>query len=410
MTSPGKATLIFFLSSFKGFNTGIGGHYRSVNELSRALSADFNVHVITFGDIPSPVFLDTEGYVHAPTKSPLDPLALRKLRKQISAIVACSESGEPVRIVSVGLNNDYAPMRLATLGLSLNYYHIKPGGKPPLAPSVFNGIPLAVFHESDLETFTKADPPRDVVMTPGRVSAPAFDPAFLEEARSPVYDDDSINIACVMRISSYYRDSILSVHQALREIEGITFTHYGAIQDKALHTEIAGAPLEIPYALVTSESVTSAAAKALYPFQAFIGFGRSALEAMSLGIPVFIPVPTSGGPQLHAVTKENWRIFARANFTARVSHEDLCRSGPVVGLKSVARSNERLTSLGRDVHKIFQRNFSTASSRETLINFLARSSYGGGARDALRIALLFRSEIKRASILRRSTSESRATR
>lgn len=64
MNKQHKPPLIFSLSSFRGFNTGVGGHYRSVLEFSKILSVDFDVSIITFGDIPSPVYSELGNYTH----------------------------------------------------------------------------------------------------------------------------------------------------------------------------------------------------------------------------------------------------------------------------------------------------------------------------------------------------------
>jgi len=397
--SPGRPLIVFFLSSFRGFNTGVGGHYRSIFEVSRMLSTEFDVRVVTFGDIPSPVYSERSDYTHVEASSPLHPGALRRLRNLLTQFQA-QRGTEPLRIVSTGLNNDYAPMRLASIGMGASYFHVKPGGKAATAPSVFNGIPMAVFHDDDLRCFQHADPNRMVVMTPGRVTPPPYDANYLALARSPVFESNRVNIACIMRLSDYYRDSIAAIHQALAPIHGATFTHYGTIQDQAVHDQFVGSSLTVPYALVTDPAVTSAAAKAIHPFQAFIGFGRSALEAMALGLPVFIPAHGPKGPRLLGVTRSNWAVFARSNFTARVNYEEVLQTGDVIDLVDATVDPRKLSRLGDDSRWVFDQNYSVASSKNTWMELLANASFKGGARDAIRFGLLFRSEAKRLAILR----------
>lgn len=392
MSKLDKPPLIFSLSSFSGFNTGIGGHYRSVLEFSKLLSHEFDVSIITFGNISSPVYWGLKNYTHVEASSSLSPRALRRLR---NAVVEAA-GGKAVKIITTGLNNDYAPMRLASSGLGACYYHVKPGGKAATAPSVFNGIPLAVFHEEDAQVFRRIDPQRSLVVTPGRVSPPVRDPAFLELSASPVFAPNAANVACVMRISDYYAESIAGIHESLRDIHNITFTHYGTIQDEEVHRTIRARDLGCPYALVTDPDVTASAAKAIHPFQVFVGMGRSALEAMSLGIATFIPVRSMDGRwSLRAVTDANWQVFAKANFTARVSVEDLAATGSFLDLSSALEQSATLEQLGLSCRTIFKEHFSAESSRETWMQFLRSSAFKGNARDAVRVALLFRSEMRR---------------
>lgn|GEM_PF-3538906 len=398
MNKNTKPPLIFSLSSFTGFNTGVGGHYRSVLEFSKILSSDFNVSIITFGDIPSPVYSGLRNYTHVEASSSLNPRAICRLRRAVVAAAA----GDPARIVTTGLNNDYAPMRLATCGLGATYYHVKPGGKAATAPTVFNGIPLAVFHDEDAQVFRRIDPRRSLVVTPGRVAPPALDAGFLDTSKSPVFSTHAVNVACVMRISDYYAESIKGIHESLKGVSNITFTHYGTIQDDEVHRSILGRDPGCPYALITDPVVTASAAKAIHPFQVFVGLGRSALEAMSLGIPTFIPVRAAEGRwSLRAVTDKNWQVFAKANFTARVAVNDLDVAGPAIDLASALAQPGLLKDLGRSCKMIFEGNFSAESSRGTWNAFLKSSTFTGNARDLLRVTLLLRSEARRLLKLKR---------
>lgn len=401
MNKQHKPPLIFSLSSFRGFNTGVGGHYRSVLEFSKILSVDFDVSIITFGDIPSPVYSELENYTHVEASTALDPRALRKLRQIVMKVAG----GNALRIITTGLNNDYAPMRLASCGLGATYYHVKPGGKAATAPSVFNGIPLAVFHDEDARVFRKIDPQRALVITPGRVSPPVLDTEFLDVSASPIFSQYATNVVCVMRVSEYYSESIAGIHEALSHVSSVTFTHYGTIQDEEVYKAISTRDLGCPYALITDPAVTAFAAKALHPFQAFIGLGRSALEAMSLGIPTFIPVRSVDGVwSLLAVTEQNWTVFAKANFTARVRRSDLENSGPTIDLGSALELAGALEALGQECKLIFERNFSAESSRSTWNEFIAGSDFKGNARDLLRVALLLRSEARRIIKLKQARS------
>src|SRR5690606_15058539 len=117
-------------------------------------------------------------------------------------------------------------------------------------------------------------------------------------------------LVCIMRFAKDKEASLRLIYDALARVQGITLTHYGAIQHQETYDGFSRTEFDGPYVAITDRLLISSAARALHPFDAFAGIGRGVIEAMSLGIPAFVPViGREGTAVLCAVTKDNWRLF-----------------------------------------------------------------------------------------------------
>ena len=366
-----KNTLVFFISSFSGINTGIGGHYRSVKEISKSLQSGREVFVITFGDVPSSVFDDVSYHRHIQMDSPFDIKGLKALAGAEKEIVHQSAS-KPI-FISVGWVFSSVPMMLAARGLDVLFAHIKPGGGSPKWTKIFQEVPLVVFHDEDRKLFSNNGTKQDILVAPGRVTPPPRDEEYLEKAVYPhIHDKIGVQtLVCVMRISEEKRKPLDLIYQSIcSHPHDFFFFHYGVSQDKPMLDELKNKAFGAAVKIIDDDYSVNSAARALHGFGAFCGIGRSAIEAMALGLPTFVPVAgPSGTATLVAITEENWRVFLNQNFTHRAKYEDLARAGACIEVDGLADPKTR-EKLAKDAFSVYSKNLSPEASRQAWENFL----------------------------------------
>ncbi len=371
--------IIFLVSSLTGVNTGIGGHYRSVKEISELLSSELDVHIITWGDVPSPVLQGSKNYTHLHTISPLWPNGIRGLREELERHQLATGPHHHLKIVTIGWMFSCMSAFLGSRNILAQHAHLKPGGDAARKPWLLNGLSVAVFHLKDLDVYQLLEPKRHIALVPGRVTPPKRDEHYLASATVPFRDTARVNIVTIMRIASDKRRPTLMIYNALKALqqskvtERIAFTHLGTPQDKQLLAEIEALKMQFPSAIVIDSASTTSGPKYLHTHDAFVGIGRGVMEAMSLGMPTFIPVihPTDG-PVLCAVTESNWRAFFRENFTHRTSYSDLIEAGDARRIEECIEDAEMWQTLGKDSLSIYEANLSPQASLATWKDFLHR--------------------------------------
>jgi hypothetical protein len=399
---PAAFDLIFLISSFRGFNTGIGGHYRSVREIAKLLGETNRIKIITYGNVPSPVFSGDINYRHVEAVSVFSPSGISRVRHSLRE-VALDQPQSRTLLISVGWIASYVAASLASIGIPLVRLHLRPGGEAAKFPRLLNGVPIAVFHQKDYDVFQALDASRALALVPGRVTRPVRDAGYLLNASRPFSDPGKIHTLCIMRIASDKRKPTAMIYDALARLNSavipaqMTFTHCGTVQDDDLYAELKNRKLGFDSAFVTDDFTTAAAPKYLHGHDAFIGIGRGVIEAMSLGIPAFIPVMDKAHDKhLCAVTKDNWREFLRENFTHRADYGALAGCGELIELDGFLAVPSLRDRLGRDAASIYEEHLSPAASLKTWTRFLHadhRSPSLSG--DLLRAAYLVWLEAKR---------------
>lgn len=359
-----RKTIAFFMSSNSTLNTGIGGHYRSLKEIASVLQPDFDVHVFTYGDVPSPVLKSLDCYRHIDTGHYLRPgtwLRLRRLRDELDP----GADGE-ILYVTVGDLTCYIPVLLC-LGLGSGpVAHVKPGGPSFPRSYMFNGIPLMVFHRQDYRLFSGHDSDRPLMMAPGRVSPPPYEPEYLQNAIPHLLEAEGrqLRLLTVCRIAEEKSGSLDVVYGALTRLRGdITSVHIGVAQSEGVLRRLESRPMAFEHRILVDEHVVDTAARAVHGCDLFIGLGRSAMEAMALGKITFVPVnDTDGSPRLVAVTRQNWRVFQNHNFTDRTPMAELTETGTPVFIDDVVADPGRWQALGPAGREIFDQHLSIESS------------------------------------------------
>jgi len=396
-----RHSVIFLVSSLKGVNTGIGGHYRSIKEISDLLSSELDVDVLTWGDVPSPVFDGDPRYRHIHTCSPFSPNGIHGLRKAVRHIID-GRSERRVTLVTVGWMFSCISA-LAATGLRVRHVHLKPGGDAARHPRLLAGISVAVFHLKDYDVYRQLEPNRHMALVPGRVTPPAFDQEYLGKATVPDRGPGRVAIATVMRIASDKRRPAMMLHRALSHMtspaiaERISFTHLGTVQDEALLRDIQAIQIPFPRYMVSDAASTESGPKYLHSQDVFVGIGRGVMEAMSLGKPSFIPVDGPDGiPAICAVTSANWKTFLRENFTHRTAYSELLEAGEMIRLEEAIGNTAVLERLGKECLVVYEENLSPRASLDSWLTFLGSEHPAATRVDtARRLSYLTGIELKR---------------
>ncbi|MFW5824162.1 MAG: hypothetical protein ACOCVV_04275 [Marinobacter sp.] len=358
-----RRTLVFCISSYKGVNTGVGGHYRSVREIADMLQPEFDVRVLTFGNLPSPVLADKPYYRHVPAGSSANPLTWVRLRRARKALDL--DSPEGVLYLTVGHLPAYIPVLLCMAPGSGPVAHVKPGGPSFPRSYIYNGIPMMVFSRQDYELFAGHDDRRPLMVAPGRVSKPPYDPQYLKQAVPQFLGaKDRLRLLTVCRVAREKEASIRMMYGALENVRGdLVSIHIGIPQSPGLLKELERMPLPFAHHLAVTDQAVDTAARAIHECDLFIGLGRSAIEAMALGKIPFVPVNDhQGKPRLVAVTADNWRVFDIYNFTDRTPISELEQAGQVVTIEEVVSDYQRWGCLGDELHEIYENHLSVQSS------------------------------------------------
>lgn len=373
-----RSTIVFLISSLQGVNTGIGGHYRSVKEIAALLRSSMDVYVITWGDVPSPVLEGDPGYQHLEARTPLSIRGIFRLRSLLKDISG-HHGGARVHLVSVGWIFSCVSAWLGSLGLPFPRIHLRPGGEAARWPSLLNDLPIAVFHQKDLDLFRRLSPSRHIALVPGRVTPPIFDEDYLSRADRPFlregFERPEVVAVSVMRVASDKRTPITLMYKALGRLNAnglkLGFVHLGTVQDELLQEHIHAFDLKFPAHMISDKLSTSAGPKYLHGHDAFVGIGRGVIEAMSLGIPAFIPVRHGDDAILCAITKDNWREFMRENFTHRARYEDIVAAGELIDFQSFLQDGSLRDRLSTEALEIYQSHLSPAASLEAWRDLLS---------------------------------------
>lgn len=370
-------TVAFFISSYSDLNTGVGGHYRSVKEIANLLSADYDVRVFTFGNVPSPILSQLDCYEHIDAGNILLPQTWRTLRRVRDRL---NSGDDEILYVTVGDLACYVPI-LFCMGLrSATMAHLKPGGPSFPRSYMFNGIPLMVFHKQDYALFAAHDEQRPLMMAPGRVSPPPYERDYLEAAVPELLEAENrqIRILTVCRIAEEKAKSLSVMYGALDKLKSdgnVLSVHIGIRQDGAVLDDLNRYAFDFEHRILTADHVVDTAARATHACDLFIGLGRSVMEAMALGKIAFVPVlDARGDARLMAVTRKNWTTFQNHNFTNRTPIADLEACGDPVYIEDVVGDFERWKTLGEESRAIFQDNLSVERSAAVWQEFYNRAT------------------------------------
>jgi glycosyltransferase involved in cell wall biosynthesis len=302
--------VLFFIYSS---GNASGGHFHSLNQISKEVGKEHNVGIISMGPKSSPVFNSNQFFLeHINVGSPLRSLI--NLNKQIKTIL-----------------NNFKPNLLHCFDTgALNYILVLPstfkypvilnkcGGPNPLRKNYQHANGIILFSAENYLWFknNRHYNKKTVYLIPNRVEKLQF---LQESKRKEQKSAGKITFMRVSRIGGAYEKTLLDTYnmiEYLKEQFPVELIVVGRIQDKKRYEYFQNMAMikKLPIKFITDERA-SHGSNFLYLSDFVIGTGRSLMEAMSLGIPVLTPAINSDWPVL--VTANNFESFFQTNFSER---------------------------------------------------------------------------------------------
>lgn len=306
---------IYIISSFRGYNTGEGGHYYSLKTIVKKISEKNQVLIINIGDFEAPALKDWDGeklFLNANS-------GLKNVIKKINSII----SGNNVKIIHT------FDFRSSLYGRILSYINKVPmvnskaGGPLPQRyyPNVRN---QTVFHLDDYKYFQKNKSNVHLELISGRVNFLINNERKEINRLKNIYDDCEYRVLRISRFTELHEDSI---------IQSINFTKklnlLGVYSKLVIIGEIkSNEVFEKIKSIASSETTILIDKNFTYNASDFnvcadivIGAGRSFMEGAASGAIMMAPVKNSEYPAL--VEGNNVEYFEASNFSNRTKKNEI---------------------------------------------------------------------------------------
>lgn len=299
--------ILFFIRT-KG--KGLGGHYYSLDHISKELANKHEVSIISIGPNPSkaiegnPLFLQ---HIYTSKSKLLRPLTdLRKLIKNASPdILHCFDliAYNYIRFVA---NSNKIKIVLTICG-------------GPNPSKMFHVKNLILFSSENLEWFNSYEIYKNsnIFLIPNRVKQIEIERQLIKK------NTGEFTIMKIGRISNEYKAglhiavNLLNYLHNIKHYSNVKLYIIGNVEDTQLYKELLNNHLlkKGVLVLITEEKYTIEASQLLYLADAVIGTGRGLMEASSLGKPLLVYNANGDFPVL--LTKDNFFEAFKTNFSQR---------------------------------------------------------------------------------------------
>ena len=301
--------ILFFISAAV---EGKGGHYHSLDMISREIGRHADVSIIAIGPGWSKVIQNNPHFKELIYVDGFPGMsAIRNIKRNLDEIrpdvIHCFDDH----------SYNYISFIIALAGI--RHYPLmlnRCGG--PNSPTYTVARHMVMFMQENAEFYKKN--PRfkqsTVYLIPNRVSP------ILDKKTSPIFEKkgNEFFIFRIGRINRKYQKTVMESIELARRltehgITGFRLFVIGTNDDAEVYREIMNRAAGLPVEVVTNEEVTVKASAFLHYADAAICTGRGFMEACSLGIPVLagavnVPVPVPVNP-------ENFQDFFHYNFSER---------------------------------------------------------------------------------------------
>lgn len=333
--------LLFIISCYSASNTGRGGHYHSLRELSEHLSKAWpttSIALLAIGD----------NFPAALSSSKLDityiSFADRPLRGFIEDTLHFGDQFEPTHIHSFDNKSHFFGRWIGRRHRS-KVFLTKPGGPDPGIFFPFSPAVVCFSRENmeNLQTRRKLST-SDIRLIPQRVSAPEPDLERIERLRDTIAPGPILLRIC--RIGHYYEKSLFQTLRLAKMIRA---------HGHSVSTVIIGTPEDVDVVekirvfadandhVITDPAYTADAAQLVAIAHAVVGTGRGLMEAALSGKILYTPLAGSELPI--AVTTQNWRKLAVTNFSERNSSSIDIAASPDGLLEAFHNSNPTVATV-----------------------------------------------------------------
>lgn len=164
----------------------------------------------------------------------------------------------------------------------------------------------------------------DIHLIPNRINAVK---TWEVKEQKYIKNTSKFNFLRVARIGKTYMSSMLQAMNLVEKLNELNISKeihlyiIGTVQDETVFNNLneIASEKKICCTFITDE-YTKEASKMLYLADAVLGTGRGVMEAMSLGLPTFVPVQGEELPSL--LREENFQTFFKTNFSPRGKYQD----------------------------------------------------------------------------------------
>lgn len=345
---------ILFLISNDGGN-GVGGHYNSLNQVSREMAREHNVKVLTLGSATSPVIASNPYFEkHIKISKGLKGLSgfnaeLKAMKKTFMPdVIHCFDTNSLNRVITLSA--------LYKVPIVLN----KCGGRNPLKANYQHADAIVVFSTENQEWFFNSANYNndDIFLIANRVRKLEL----LEESqRKETKAKDKITFVRVSRLGGAYEHTLKSAYNLVEELGKdypVEFIVVGRIQDKNRFAKLKeeAETRKLPVTFITDERAAKGS-DFLYLADFVVGTGRSFMEATSLGIPSLAPASNADQPIL--INEDNFKDFFKNNFSERNIASDKSLKENLSNVKELIDNKDKYEQARATTLTIFKENFGT---------------------------------------------------
>lgn len=303
---------ILFVVSCNG--VGNGGHAHSLNHITQALSAKTEVKIVSVGLMKVKVLKNNALYIGKFEFRWWNIFALNSKFKQLLKefnpdVIHCFDGSSALILMA------------QPILFKKKIIYTKCGG-----PNERNSIAqvtsdVILFSKENLNSYkqNRRFKNSDIHLIPNRILKINYIP---ESEQLFKKDSTRFNFVRIARIGKTYFNSITESINLVAEIQNYNLKNpvklyiIGAIESYEIFDKLVvyGKEKSIDLVFITNE-LTNEASRLLYLADAVIGTGRGVMEAMSLGIPTFVPVKGKAIPSL--LRQTNFNDFFSTNFSPR---------------------------------------------------------------------------------------------
>lgn len=362
---------ILFLISNMGH--GMGGHFHSLDHISRQIAKSVNAKIISIGPGNSSVIRNNPLFAAHFNFSGLNFVSLRKKLKQFI------DQYNP-DVLHFFDDSSYNIVR--TL-LAVKKYKVivnKCGGpNPKRYPHIEN---LVLFSIENLEWFKKQRKfqNKNIYLIPNRVEA-----LLPEKAFQPIpKPTDEFVFMRICRIGAGYKKSIMDAINlievlAARNISNVKLYIIGVVEDTSLHRLLESHPLVKKKLLVvlSDNLYTNNASKMLYLADAVIGTGRGLMEAASLAMPILAINSVGTLPVL--LTRDNFFDAFKTNFSERNIFTDTNHDVNLQKIEELVQSIDCNAEISKFSKEVFDKYFNIDKAEDAYSNVYSKAINGGNS-------------------------------
>jgi glycosyltransferase involved in cell wall biosynthesis len=349
---------------------GRGGHFHSLNHISKKIGEEHDVKIISFGPGKSDIIESNSHFLRHIDFNGLNIFKLRKIIKQETRkfrpdIYHCFDEGSYniVRLIIPANKNK----------LILN----KCGGpNPKYFPHVKNLILFSVENQDWFKNQNKYKN-TNIHLIPNRVKPLQLNPDF-----EPIEENSGDFIFMrICRIGHTYKksiqDSINLISKLLESnIKNVKLYLIGVVQDADVFEKLNNHELiKSGYMVILTESkFTNEASKMLYLADAVIGTGRGLMEAASLGKPLLAIDKNGEIPVL--LNKINFDDAFKTNFSERNVFPKLDNSNNIKSITQIINDTLSYNENSSFVLQSFEKYFSLEKAKEAYPSAYNKSKTG----------------------------------